>query len=258
MPRPAFTGPAQPGLRIIPQVLISRTTSQVSIECWQVSAQYLDLVANLTPPGRRYLIESPSEHRERLVLYVLAHQADDDGHCTASVNDIAAWTTLTAPMARAALHALETEYGFVTISRSTNAPNVYSLHKETLKAKQFLNLLRSGEPSVELLSVYGLDVRSINALRRGRITTLAELGDLLGQYRLLAATDLSLHRFLDIRGLGARSAHKIVTSYAAWQAEADGRSAPAADKEGDEPARTGEPPPQAVAHRPESLGSALR
>lgn len=192
----------------------------MSIESWQVAAQYLDLVANLTPPGRRYLIESPSAHRERLVLYVLAYQADDGGRCTASVNDIAAWTTLTAPMARAALQALETEHGFVTITRSTNSPNVYTLRPEVLRSKQFLVLLRHGEPSVELLSIYGLDIRSINALRRAEITTLRELGSKLDDYqRVCPKADVPLHRFLDITGLGERSARKMLTAYSAWQAD---------------------------------------
>lgn len=185
-----------------------------------MAAQYLDLVANLTPPGRRYLIESPSAHRERLVLYVLAYQADDDGRCMASVNDIAAWTTLTAPMARAALQALETEHGFVTITRSANSPNVYTLRPEVLRSKQFLVLLRHGEPSVELLSIYGLDIRSVNALRRGEIATLRELGSKLDDYqRVCHKADVPLHRFLDITGLGERSARKVLTAYSAWQAD---------------------------------------
>jgi PHD/YefM family antitoxin component YafN of YafNO toxin-antitoxin module len=190
----------------------------VSIESWQVSDQYLDLVFNLTPPGRRYLTESPSAHRERLVLIVLAYLADDEGRCTASVTDIAAYTTLTAPAARAVLLALETEHGFVTITRNTNTPNVYTLRREVLESNQLVALLRRGVPSVELLSVYGLDIRSINALRRGQISTLEELGAELDRYRR-SGSPLPLHRYLDIRGMGERSARKVVATYSAWQAE---------------------------------------
>lgn len=185
-----------------------------------MSAQYLDLVANLTPPGRRYLVESPSVHRERLVLFVLAYLVDEDGSCTASVNDIAALTTLTAPMVRTSLNVLESEHGFVTITRSKNSPNVYTLNKEALESGQYVALLRRGEPSVELLSVYGLDIRSINALRRGRIETLRELGATLDEFdRTADRTDLPLHHFLDICGLGERSARKVVTAYRLWEAD---------------------------------------
>lgn len=231
------------------------------IESRQVSIQYLDLVMNLTPPGRRYHVESPSASRERTVLIVLAYLADDDGVCTASLNDLAAYTQLQPPTIRTALKDLKADHGFVEIVRKASAPNLYRLKREVLEARSYHNMLRNGQPTVELLTCYGLDIRSIHALHRGALTTLAELGAKIEEYRRTKVDrDLPFYRFLDIRGLGERSAQKVLACYDLWQTEG---TAPTEREEENSSGvillpQLGDVPPSAVARQPESPDHALR
>jgi len=192
-----------------------------------VSDKYLRLVKNLTPPGRRYDITSPSAPRVRFVLFILAYLADDDGRVTASLNDLAAYTHHSPPLIRDALAELENDHGFVAIRRQPSAANTYQLVAEQLEAQQFENLLRTGTPTVEVLSTYGLDIRSLNALHRDGVCTLDQLATKIAEYeqekaeyqRRNPGREFGFHEFLRFRGLGERSGRLILDSYSAWLAD---------------------------------------
>jgi hypothetical protein len=195
----------------------------VPIESRQVSERFLQLVSDLTPPGRRYHVSSPAVYRTRFVLFMLAYLADDDGQCTISLRDLSSQTTLLPPMIRTALRELETECKFVRITRTPSAPNTYQLDAEQLRARQFAAVLEDDdEPSIEILASYGLDVRSTNALRREEITTLAKLGEVIAGYRAQSDGGLPLHSYLGIRNLGVRSADKLLAAYDQWCADEAG------------------------------------
>ena len=192
-----------------------------------MSDKYLRLVENLTPPGRRYSITSPSAPRARFVLFILAYLADDDGRVTASLNDLAARTHYSPPLIRNALAELEAEQHLISISRQPSAANTYQLRQDQLEAQQFENILRTGTPKVDVLTSYGLDVRSANALHRDGVDTLDQLAAKIAEYGREKADyetrnpgrEFGFHEFLRFRGLGERSARLVLATYAKWQAD---------------------------------------
>lgn len=192
-----------------------------------MSDKYLRLVEGLTPPGRRYAISSPSAPRTRFILFMLAYLADDAGQVTVSLNDLAARTLYSPPLIRGALSELETDPALISITRQPSAPNTYQLLEAQLKAQQFDNVLRMGTPTVDVLTTYGLDIRSRNALRREGITTLDELAAQIAQYEREKAAqepkvpprEFGFHEFLSVRGLGERSARLVLSTYAEWLAD---------------------------------------
>lgn len=189
-----------------------------------MSDKYLRLVADLTPPGRRYNVTSPSAPRVRFVLFVLAYLADDDGRVSASLNDLAARTLHSPPLIRNALAELESEHGLISIRRRPSAANTYQLCEDQLKAQQFENVLRAGTQTVEVLTAYGLDIRSLNALHRDGVDTLDQLGTKIEEYEREKVVhdnrnpgrELGFHEFLRFRGLGEHSARLVLAAYAEW------------------------------------------
>lgn len=185
-----------------------------------MSDEYLRLVANLTPPGRRYQVGSPVAARNRFVLFALAYHADDEGRCTVSLNDLSAFTLYSAPLIRASLRDLQAEHGLVETTSTPSKANTYRLKREALEAQQFSQLLRSPEPQVDLLAEYGSDSRSINALHRAGIDSLHDLGARIAAFRAAARTEGSgapgFHEFLDLDGIGEKSAQRLLDSYAMW------------------------------------------
>ncbi len=198
-----------------------------------MSDKYLRLVDELTPPGRRYSITSPSAPRARFVLFILAYLADDEGYVTVSLNDIAARTMYSPPLIRNALVELETEH-LISISRQPSVANTYQLHEDQLEAQQFENVLRTGTPTVDVLTTYGLDMRSRNALHRDGIDTLDHLASKIAEYEREkidyetrnAGRELGFHEFLRFRGLGERSAQLVLCAYAEWLADVGQLSQP--------------------------------
>lgn len=192
-----------------------------------MSAHYTDLVMALTPPGRRYHVATPTAYRTRFVLFMLAHLADDDGRCTVSLTDLHAHTTLQPPMIRTALRELETDE-LVTIHRQASAANTYTLNATALEARQFMTLQHQRGPSIEVLIPHGLDTRALNALHRGEIKTLSDLGAAVDAHRRENPDDeMPFHRFLDIRGLGEDGARTILGCYHAWLDETAPRTSAA-------------------------------
>lgn len=186
-----------------------------------MSDRYLRLVANLTPPGRAYVVPSPIAYRTRFVLFILAYLADDNGECTASVTDLAALTVLEPPMVRSSIQALEDE-GLVEVVRTPSSANLYRLNSEQLQDQQFVAKLRRGGPLIGLLSEYGLDIRSLNTLRRVGLDTIPKLGAKIEAFRQIAATDgapRGFHDYLDVRNMGVRIGEKILAAYDAWCAD---------------------------------------
>jgi hypothetical protein len=160
---------------------------------------------------------SPVGPRNRFVLFVLAYLADDDGRCTVSLSDLTELTSHPAPAIRASLKELEHGHRLVEMTRSPSQANTYQLNRAELEAQQLSRLLYSDQPLVDLLGEHGLDTRSINALHRGGIDTLDELGAKIDAYRRApAGKHLGLHDFLGIGGLGERSALRVMDSYTAW------------------------------------------
>lgn len=185
-----------------------------------MSEQYLRLVENLTPPGRSYVVPSPTAYRTRFVLFVLARLANDEGECVASLTDLSALTVLLPPMVRSAIRALE-EDGLVEVVRNPSSPNLYRLDREALEAQQYATRLRRRGPVTALLSEYGLDTRSLNALHRIGLDTIPKLGAKVDEYRRIVAegTPLEFHDYLETRNMGERSAKKILDAYDAWCAD---------------------------------------
>lgn len=183
-----------------------------------MSDEYLRLVAGLTPPGRRYQVNSATEPRARFVLFALAYLADDDGRCTVSLTDLAALTLLSTPALRNALRELEQQHGLVRMSRNPSQPNTYRLDRAGLEAHQYSRRLRTTTPTVDLLAEYGLDSRTINALYRAGLSDLGALGTRIAAYQRHKVPD-KLHVFLGIPGFGERSGRRLLDSYAAWTAD---------------------------------------
>lgn len=189
------------------------------------------MVVGLTPPGRgvRYHVESPVDARDRLVAFVLAYLADDDGECTVSRGELAAYTCMDEPTVSRALRSL-VEDGQVELAAEPqrSKPNRYRLLRSTLGARQFdAEARRQG--TVFILLEFGVSIKYLNALCRAGVGLMADLAARVEAFRASpTAVELGFDVFLkyedDVRRIGPQSGAALLKAYDEWAAESSSDS----------------------------------
>jgi hypothetical protein len=189
-----------------------------------VSDEFLRLVAGLTPPGRgrQYHVSSAVPAHDRLVAWVLAYLADDEGECTVSRAELASYTCLNAAMASAALQRLVGD-GVLQLVRSEapNGPSLHRLLRGVLEARQMDTVIRRAG-TVEVLLEYGLSVKVVNSLCRSGIRLMGDLTTRVEAFRgSPSAVELGFDVYLryeaGVRGVGPKLGVAILKAYDEWR-----------------------------------------
>jgi hypothetical protein len=206
--------------------------------------EWVRLVLGLTPPGRghRYSFTAPPQQatRDRFVLFVLAYFADTAGLCQVSVPELVAITHMSAQQVRDSIRQWEDHGVVIATQERPNDPNHYRLVRPVLEREQ-LTAKQYAQGLVEVIVWFGADTRALNVLKRGRVATMAQLGELIEQWRALPELERAagFHVFLmdrlSVTGVGDVTGPRILAAFDAWQAD---RAGLGADQPADQPAVT--------------------
>jgi hypothetical protein len=172
----------------------------------------------------RYHVNSPSAAHERLVAYVLAYLADEDGECTVSRAELCAYTCLNATVATHALHRLVDD-GLLELVRAKapNGPSLHRLLRCELESRQMDAVVRR-EGLLDVLLNYDVPVKLLHVLNRAGLTLLSDLGERVDEYRASpTAMECGFDVFLkykdDMRGMGPKMAVALLDAYDRWASE---------------------------------------